>query len=59
MLSSLDFYMLGSTALTFNDLGIAPHKLKGYPIEYLIQYRKGGPQFGSTVSEKISPDAWP
>lgn len=46
-------------ALTFNDLGIEPHKLKGYPIEYLIQYRKGGPNYGSTVSEKVSPDAYP
>ncbi|PSR94896.1 NADH dehydrogenase [ubiquinone] 1 alpha subcomplex subunit 9 like [Actinidia chinensis var. chinensis] len=43
-------------ALTFNDLGIVPHKLKGYPIEFLISYRKGGPQYGSTVSEKVSPD---
>jgi len=51
--------MVGSAALTFNDLEIVPHKLKGYPIEFLIQYRKGGPQFGSTVSEKVSPDAWP
>lgn len=47
------------TALTFEDLGIVPHKLKGYPVEYLIQYRKGGPQYGSTVSEKISPDSYP
>ncbi|KAG5567360.1 hypothetical protein RHGRI_002797 [Rhododendron griersonianum] len=46
-------------ALTFNDLGIVPHKLKGYPIEFLIQYRKGGPNYGSTVSEKVSPDAYP
>ena len=51
--------MVGSAALTFNDLGIVPHKVKGYPIEFLIQYRKGGPQFGSTVSEKVSPDSWP
>lgn len=41
-------------ALTFNDLGIVPHKLKGYPVEFLSCYRKGGPSFGSTVSEKIS-----
>lgn len=53
------FFVVHFAALTFNDLGIVPHKLKGYPIEYLIQYRKGGPQFGSTVSEKVSPDAWP
>jgi NADH dehydrogenase (ubiquinone) 1 alpha subcomplex subunit 9 len=52
-------FVVGSVALTFNDLGIVPHKIKGYPIEFLIQYRKGGPNFGSTVSEKISPDAWP
>ncbi|KAF5726987.1 hypothetical protein HS088_TW22G00673 [Tripterygium wilfordii] len=31
----------------------------GYPIEYLISYRKGGPQFGSTVSERVNPDAYP
>lgn len=53
------FYLMKFAALTFNDLGVVPHKLKGYPIEYLIQYRKGGPQFGSTISEKVSPDAWP
>lgn len=46
-------------ALTFDDLGIVPHKLKGYPVEFLISYRKGGPNFGSTVSERISPDAYP
>ncbi|XP_062149424.1 NADH dehydrogenase [ubiquinone] 1 alpha subcomplex subunit 9, mitochondrial [Alnus glutinosa] len=51
--------VVSENALTFNDLEIVPHKLKGYPIEFLIQYRKGGPQFGSTVSEKVSPDAWP
>ncbi|GJX93420.1 hypothetical protein Tco_0348006 [Tanacetum coccineum] len=37
-------------ALIFNDLGIVPHKVKGYPIEFLIQYRKGGPNYGSTAS---------
>lgn len=51
--------VVSENALNFNDLGIVPHKLKGYPIEFLISYRKGGPQFGSTVSEKVSPDAWP
>ncbi|MCI16356.1 NADH dehydrogenase (ubiquinone) iron-sulfur protein, partial [Trifolium medium] len=51
--------VVSENALTFNDLGIVPHKLKGYPIEFLISYRKGGPQFGSTISEKVSPDAWP
>ncbi|KAE9619404.1 hypothetical protein Lal_00046926 [Lupinus albus] len=51
--------VVSNDALTFNDLGIVPHKLAGYPIEFLISYRKGGPQFGSTVSEKVSPDAWP
>ncbi|KAE7997898.1 hypothetical protein FH972_002491 [Carpinus fangiana] len=51
--------VVSENALTFNDLGIVPHKVKGYPIEFLIQYRKGGPQFGSTVSEKVSPDSWP
>ncbi|GAU27537.1 hypothetical protein TSUD_29690, partial [Trifolium subterraneum] len=44
--------VVSENALTFNDLGIVPHKLKGYPIEFLISYRKGGPQFGSTISEK-------
>ncbi|KAJ7977164.1 NADH dehydrogenase [ubiquinone] 1 alpha subcomplex subunit 9, mitochondrial [Quillaja saponaria] len=51
--------VVSENALTFNDLGIVPHKLKGYPIEFLISYRKGGPQFGSTISERVSPDAWP
>lgn len=49
----------GFAALTFDDPGIAQHKLKGYPVEYLIQYRKGGPQYGSTVSEKLTPEPWP
>ena len=44
------------SALTFQDLDLVPHKLKGYPVEFLIQYRKGGPNFGSTVSEKIPTD---
>ncbi|KAL7113201.1 hypothetical protein ACP275_04G047800 [Erythranthe tilingii] len=47
--------VVSENALTFEDLGIAPRKLKGYPVEFLIQYRKGGPNYGSTVSEKISP----
>jgi NADH dehydrogenase (ubiquinone) 1 alpha subcomplex subunit 9 len=51
--------LVSGNSLTFNDLGLEPHKLKGYPTEYLIQYRKGGPQFGSTISEKVSPDAYP
>ncbi|RWW49578.1 hypothetical protein BHE74_00044228, partial [Ensete ventricosum] len=42
--------------LTFKDLGIVPHKLKGYPVEYLISYRKGGPAFGSTVSERVTAE---
>ncbi|KAI3449832.1 hypothetical protein Pfo_006497 [Paulownia fortunei] len=50
--------VVSENALTFEDLGIVPRKLKGYPIEYLIQYRKGGPQYGSTVSEKVSPKSW-
>lgn len=53
------FCLMKFAALTFNDLGIVPHKLKGYPIEYLISHRKGGPRFGSTVSEKVSPEDWP
>ncbi|KAL1367726.1 hypothetical protein HN51_021847 [Arachis hypogaea] len=51
--------VVSENALTFNDLGIVPHKLKGYPIEFLISYRKGGPQFGSTISEKVSPEDYP
>ncbi|KAL3604609.1 hypothetical protein D5086_005468 [Populus alba] len=51
--------VVSENALTFNDLGIVPHKLKGYPIEFLISYRKGGPQFGSTISERVSPDSFP
>ncbi|KAL9436181.1 hypothetical protein AB3S75_022270 [Citrus x aurantiifolia] len=51
--------IVSDNALTFQDLGIVPHKLKGYPTEYLIWYRKGGPKFGSTVSERINPEAWP
>ncbi|XP_014514730.1 NADH dehydrogenase [ubiquinone] 1 alpha subcomplex subunit 9, mitochondrial isoform X1 [Vigna radiata var. radiata] len=51
--------IVSENALTFNDLGIIPHKLKGYPVEFLISYRKGGPQFGSTISERVTPDAWP
>ncbi|KAK7355609.1 hypothetical protein VNO80_14869 [Phaseolus coccineus] len=49
--------IVSENALTFNDLGIVPRKLKGYPVEFLISYRKGGPQFGSTISERITPDA--
>ncbi|CAL5425026.1 unnamed protein product [Camellia sinensis] len=45
--------LVGFAALTFDDLSIMPHKLKGYPVEFLIQYRKGGPQYGSTVSKKV------
>ncbi|PWA63256.1 NAD(P)-binding Rossmann-fold superfamily protein [Artemisia annua] len=48
--------LVSEDALTFNDLGIVPHKVKGYPIEFLIQYRKGGPNYGSTVSERANPD---
>lgn len=55
----LFYFVVGFAALTFMDLGIVPQKLKGYPVEYLIQYRKGGPQFGSTVSEKVNPDSYP
>ncbi|WZZ69716.1 hypothetical protein YC2023_081086 [Brassica napus] len=48
--------LVSDKALTFQDLDLVPHKLKGYPVEFLIQYRKGGPNFGSTVSEKIPTD---
>lgn len=51
--------VVSENALTFTDLGIAPHKLKGYPVEYLSCYRKGGPQYGSTVSEKLTPEPGP
>ncbi|GMH20436.1 hypothetical protein Nepgr_022277 [Nepenthes gracilis] len=32
--------IVSENALTFADLGIIPHKLKGYPVEYLAVYRK-------------------
>ncbi|XP_071689421.1 NADH dehydrogenase [ubiquinone] 1 alpha subcomplex subunit 9, mitochondrial-like [Rutidosis leptorrhynchoides] len=51
--------LVSEDALTFNDLGIVPHKVKGYPIEFLIQYRKGGPNYGSTVSERANPESYP
>ncbi|CAI9288408.1 unnamed protein product [Lactuca saligna] len=51
--------LVSQDALTFNDLGIVPHKVKGYPIEFLIQYRKGGPNYGSTVSERVTPESYP
>ncbi|RVW53713.1 NADH dehydrogenase [ubiquinone] 1 alpha subcomplex subunit 9, mitochondrial [Vitis vinifera] len=51
--------VVSENALTFDDLGIVPHKLKGYPIEFLLSYRKGGPQFGSTISERVDPEAFP
>lgn len=50
--------LVSENALTFEDLGIAPRKIKGYPVEFLIQYRKGGPNYGSTASEKITPESW-
>lgn len=62
-ISTVNFFVLSPSsvyvfpliaALTFEDLGIVPHKLKGYPIEFLLSYRKGGPSFGSTVSEKVT-----
>ncbi|RWR96089.1 NADH dehydrogenase ubiquinone 1 alpha subcomplex subunit 9, mitochondrial [Cinnamomum micranthum f. kanehirae] len=46
--------VVSEDALTFKDLGIVPRKLKGYPIEFLISYRKGGPSFGSTISERVT-----
>lgn len=59
ILASTTDNVVSESALTFYDLGIAPHKLKGYPIEYLFSYREGGPQFGTTVSERVSPDSYP
>ncbi|KZV21508.1 NADH dehydrogenase [Dorcoceras hygrometricum] len=50
--------VVSENGLRFEDLGIIPSKLKGYPIEYLISYRKGGPQYGSTFSEKVTPEPW-
>ncbi|KAL2900309.1 NADH dehydrogenase [ubiquinone] 1 alpha subcomplex subunit 9 mitochondrial [Bienertia sinuspersici] len=50
--------VVSDKALTFADLDIAPHKLRGYPVEHLSCYRKGGPQFGSTISEKVTPEPW-
>ncbi|KMZ62877.1 NADH-ubiquinone oxidoreductase 39 kDa subunit [Zostera marina] len=48
--------VVSDTALTFNDLGLVPRKIQGYPTEYLVSYRKGGPSYGSTVSEKVGSD---
>lgn len=48
----LIFFKFSFLALTFSDLGLVPRKVKGYPVEYLIQYRKGGPNYGSTASER-------
>ncbi|KAE8792003.1 NADH dehydrogenase [Hordeum vulgare] len=48
--------LVSENALTFADLEIKPHKLKGYPTEFLVCYRKGGPSFGSTVSEKMGSE---
>ncbi|XP_078182839.1 NAD(P)-binding Rossmann-fold superfamily protein [Carex rostrata] len=45
--------IVSSNALTFQDLDIVPNEVKGYPVEFLICYRKGGPNFGTTVSEKL------
>ncbi|XP_042375434.1 NADH dehydrogenase [ubiquinone] 1 alpha subcomplex subunit 9, mitochondrial [Zingiber officinale] len=44
--------LVSDNALTFEDLGIVPHKLKGYPIEYLFCYRRGGPNVGATAFQK-------
>ncbi|KAG0460472.1 hypothetical protein HPP92_020367 [Vanilla planifolia] len=46
--------VVSENASTFRDLGVAPHKLKGYPVEFLTCYRKDGPSFGTTISEKIT-----
>ncbi|XP_028765531.1 NADH dehydrogenase [ubiquinone] 1 alpha subcomplex subunit 9, mitochondrial-like [Neltuma alba] len=59
ILASTTDNVVSESALTFYDLGIAPRKLRGYPIEYLFSYREGGPQFGTTVSERVSPDSYP
>ncbi|KAI9122386.1 hypothetical protein K1719_007075 [Acacia pycnantha] len=59
ILASTTDNVVSENALTFYDLGIAPRKLKGYPIEYLFSYREGGPQFGTTVSESVSANSYP
>ncbi|KAH9602799.1 hypothetical protein KSS87_009286 [Heliosperma pusillum] len=48
--------LVSENALTFTDLGVSPHKLRGYPVEFLSCYRKGGPSFGSTVSDRVTPE---
>ncbi|KAK9756834.1 hypothetical protein RND81_01G124000 [Saponaria officinalis] len=51
--------VVSENALTFTDLGVNPHKLRGYPVEFLSCYRKGGPSFGSTLSDRATPDLGP
>ncbi|XP_068659929.1 NADH dehydrogenase [ubiquinone] 1 alpha subcomplex subunit 9, mitochondrial isoform X2 [Aristolochia californica] len=46
--------VVSPNTLTFDDLGVVPHELKGYPVEFLMSYRKGGPGFGTTISEKVT-----
>lgn len=41
-------------ALTFKDLGVIPHELKGVTIEHLYAYRTGGPGVGTTVGEQLT-----
>ncbi|GAA0166543.1 hypothetical protein Leryth_021672 [Lithospermum erythrorhizon] len=50
--------LVSKDALTFEDLGIVPQKIKGYPSEFLIQFRKNGPNYGATVSERVTPDVY-
>eukprot|EP00252_Welwitschia_mirabilis_P009069 TRINITY_DN21364_c0_g1_i1.p1 TRINITY_DN21364_c0_g1~~TRINITY_DN21364_c0_g1_i1.p1 ORF type:complete len:399 (-),score=73.05 TRINITY_DN21364_c0_g1_i1:363-1559(-) len=45
--------VVSQDGLKFADLGVVPHKIKGYPIEYLFSYRQDGPAFGSTAGERI------
>ncbi|KAL9239074.1 hypothetical protein vseg_013426 [Gypsophila vaccaria] len=51
--------VVSENALTFTDLGVNPHKLRGYPVEFLSCYRKGGPSYGSTLSDRATPDLGP
>lgn len=46
--------VVSQNALTFRDLGIIPRKLKGYPIDYLLQYRSGGPSYGTTIGDRVA-----
>ncbi|CAM6099073.1 unnamed protein product [Calypogeia fissa] len=46
-------YVVSPDALTLKDLGIIPRKLQGVAIDYLYQWRAGGPSMGATVGERV------